>query len=74
MVGVRHGGVWMGKVLKHVSPKADRYASRYGNKIADAIDAVENTGEHALTQALMRAGLSWDVVGDLAKAIILVAA
>jgi hypothetical protein len=74
VAGFRHGGVWMGKVLKHVSPKAGRYASRYGNKIADAIDAVENWGEHALTLALMRAGLPSDVAGDLAKAIILVAA
>ncbi|MGY6023153.1 hypothetical protein [Streptomyces spinosirectus] len=47
---------------------------RYGNKIADAVDAVENWGEHALTPALMRAGLPSDVAGDLAKAIILVAA
>ena len=74
VAGFRHGGVWMGKVLKHVSPKAGRYASRYGNKIADAIDAVENWGEHALTLALMRAGLPSDVAGDLAKAIIIVAA
>ncbi|MDO0913944.1 hypothetical protein QQM39_24870 [Streptomyces sp. DT2A-34] len=33
------------------------YASRYGNKIADAVDAVENWGEHALTHALVRSGL-----------------
>lgn len=74
VAGFRHGGVWMGKVLKHVSPKAGRYASRYGNKIADAIEAVENWGEHALTLALVRAGLPYDVALDLAKAIILIAA
>jgi hypothetical protein len=74
VAGFRHGGVWLGKVLKHVSPKAGRYASRYGNKIADAIEAVENWGEHALTLALVRAGLPYDVAIDLAKAIILIAA
>ncbi|MEV5340996.1 hypothetical protein AB0K93_21360 [Streptomyces sp. NPDC052676] len=74
VAGFRHGGTWLGKVLKHVSPKAGRYASKYGNKIADAIDAVENWGEHALTLALVKSGLPYDVANDLAKAIIIVAA
>ena len=68
VAGFRHGGTWLGKVLKHVSPKASRYASKYGNKIADTIDAVENWGEHALTLALVKAGLPYDVVPDCAIA------
>ncbi|WP_258055083.1 hypothetical protein [Streptomyces sp. Ru71] len=74
VAGFRHGGVWLGKVLKRVSPKAAKYASKHGNKIADAIDAVENWGEHALALALMKAGLPHDIAGDLAKAIIIIAA
>ncbi|MFI1167898.1 hypothetical protein ACH4UM_30945 [Streptomyces sp. NPDC020801] len=74
VAGFRHGGVWLSKVLKRVSPKAAKYAGRYGNKIADAIEAVENWGEHALTIALVKAGIPYDVASDLAKAIILIAA
>ncbi|MEW2248502.1 hypothetical protein ACFW6K_02350 [Streptomyces sp. NPDC058733] len=74
VAGFRHGGVWLGKVLKRVSPKAAKYVSKHGNTIADAIDSVESWGEHALTLALMKSGVPHDIAGDLAKAIILIAA
>ncbi|MGV9246746.1 hypothetical protein [Streptomyces sp. NPDC003710] len=69
----RHGGTWLGKVLKHVHPKAAKYAGKYGGKIADAIEGVEGWGEHALVIALVRAGVPTDVAKDLAMAIMLVA-
>ncbi|MFF1556016.1 hypothetical protein [Streptomyces sp. NPDC058279] len=69
----RHGGTWLGKVLRHVHPKAAKYAGKYGGKIADAIEGVEGWGEHALVIALVRAGVPTDVAKDLAMAIMLVA-
>ncbi|MEU8589515.1 hypothetical protein AB0C59_21325 [Streptomyces sp. NPDC048664] len=69
----RHGGTWLGKVLKHVHPKSAKYAGKYGGKIADAIESVEGWGEHALVIALVRAGVPTDVAKDLAMAIMLVA-
>ncbi|MET8453459.1 hypothetical protein [Streptomyces sp. NPDC005209] len=69
----RHGGSWLSKILRKVSPKTSKFVGKNSHKIADAIDAVENWGEHALAIALVRAGVPYDIAIDLAKAIMLIA-
>ncbi|MEU3964838.1 hypothetical protein AB0F42_34455 [Streptomyces buecherae] len=73
VAGLRHGGVWAGKIVGKVSKKAGNYIKKNGNKIADAIEDVEGWSETALTLALVKAGVPTDVAGDIAKGIMLVA-
>ncbi|MGA5420203.1 hypothetical protein [Streptomyces lavendulocolor] len=73
VAGLRHGGVWAGKIIGKVSKKSGAFISRNGNKIADAIEDVEGWSETALTVAMVRAGIPTDVAHDIARAIMLVA-
>ncbi|MER7111728.1 hypothetical protein [Streptomyces sp. NPDC000229] len=73
VAGLRHGGVWAGKIIGKVSKKSGAFISRNGNKIADAIEDVEGWSETALTVAMVKAGIPTDVAHDIARAIMLVA-
>ncbi|MGW3119721.1 hypothetical protein ACWDBW_21710 [Streptomyces sp. NPDC001107] len=73
VAAIRHGGVWLSKVMKKLSPKAAKFLGKNASRVADAIEGVESWGEHALIIALVRAGVPTDVAKDLAVAIMLVA-
>ncbi|WP_309485276.1 hypothetical protein [Streptomyces sp. WELS2] len=73
VAGLRHGGVWAGKIVGKVSKKAGDYLTRNGGKIADAIEDVEGWTETALAVAMVHAGVPTDIATDIAKGIMLVA-
>ncbi|MCF3124013.1 hypothetical protein IPZ68_30535 [Streptomyces arenae] len=74
VAGLRHGGVWAGKVVGKLHKKSGDFLKRNGGKVADAIEDVESWSETALTIALVKAGVPADIAKDLAMAIMLVAA
>ncbi|MFB6601720.1 hypothetical protein ACFCXR_31120 [Streptomyces noursei] len=65
VAGLRHGGVWAGKIVGKVSKKAGDYLARNGGKIADAIEDVEGWSVVALAVAMVRAGVPTDIATDL---------
>jgi hypothetical protein len=73
VAGLRHGGVWAGKIAGKVSKRAGDYLARNGAKIADAIEDVEGWTETALAVAMVRAGVPTDIATDIAKGIMLIA-
>ncbi|MFE9370776.1 hypothetical protein ACFYM2_13540 [Streptomyces sp. NPDC006711] len=74
VAGLRHGGVWAGKIVGKLHRKSGDFLKRNGGKVADAIEDVESWSETALTIALVKAGVPADIAKDLATAIMLVAA
>lgn len=74
VAGLRHGGVWSGKIVGKLHKKSGDFLKRNGGKVADAIEDVESWSETALTLALVKAGVPADIAKDLAMAIMLVAA
>ncbi len=74
VAGLRHGGVWAGKIVGKLHKKSGAFLKRNGGKVADAIEDVESWSETALTIALVKAGVPADIAKDLATAIMLVAA
>ncbi|MFF9309593.1 hypothetical protein ACF1BS_01635 [Streptomyces sp. NPDC014748] len=73
VAGLRHGGVWAGKIVGKLHKKSGNFLKRNGGKVADAIEDVESWSETALTIALVKAGVPADIAKDIAMAVMLVA-
>lgn len=73
VAGLRHGGVWAGKIVGKLHKRSGDFLKRNGGKVADAIEDVESWSETALTLALVKAGVPADIAKDLAMAIMMVA-